>query len=467
MRHAKGRRSTVSPPGRYGSDAPSRDGGETAVPAPTGLRASRVELAGETYVVFSYPKSQWDLPDALTAAERQIALAVVGGASNETIASSRASSARTVAHQVVHLREAGRLVARGARVEARIVDPTMAVMRAGGRAHRDELAVVEAAYALGANEADWVAGLAEAAAAVLDEGWGMTATTWTGTSAGIALRTMSTIGGPSGLPDAALEAMQMSREIQSGLVRSAPCTSLALAGGARLVDDDRGSRGLVRLGIRDAFTVLAIDAAGFVTGISAYRAEATRPPRRTVALWSRIACHLSAGFRVHRSLSAAHAESANHFDPLRGSEAILKPGGKLAHAERAAQKAQLALARAVVAIDRARTRAERRDPDAALEAWRGLVQGRWSLVEHFDSDGQRFLVARKNDPDARGPRGLNARERQVLASRSRGLSLKLIAYELGLSIPSVSRALRSGMTKLGISSHEELVSLFLSAGPSR
>jgi DNA-binding CsgD family transcriptional regulator len=332
-----------------------------------------------------------------------------------------------------------------------------------GRAYCDELAVVEAAYALGGAESDWVAGLAEAAGAVLDEGWGMTATTWTGTSAGISLRTMSTFGGPSGLAEAAIEAMQMSREIQSGLVRTAPCTSLALAGGSRLVDHDDGSRGLVRLGIRDAFTVLAVDAGGFVTGISAYRPEATRPSRATVARWSRIASHLSAGFRIRRSLSVARIESGNRPDPLQGSEAILKPGGKMAHAESAAQKGHLALARAVVAIDRARTRAQRQDPDAALEAWRGLIQGRWSLVEHFDSDGQRFLVARKNDPDARGPRGLEARERLVLAYRARGLSLKLIAYELGLSIPGVSRALQSGMTKLGISSHEQLVSVFFPA----
>ena len=333
-----------------------------------------------------------------------------------------------------------------------------------GRAHRDELAVVEAAYALAGSESDWVTGLAEASAAVLDEGWGMTATTWTGSRDGISLRAMSTFGGPSGLPDAALEAMQMSREIQLGLVRSAPCTTLALAGGSQLVEHDPGSRGLVQLGIRDAFTVLAMDSTGFVTGISAYRPAPTRPSRRTVALWSRIATHLSAGFRVRRGLSAASSDGAKRLDPFPGSEAILKPDGKLAHAERAAQQAHLALARAVVAIDRARTRAARQDPDVALAAWRGLVQGRWSLIEHFDSDGQRFLVARKNDPDAHGPRGLEARESLVLAYRARGFSLKLIAYELGLSIPSVSRALASGKAKLGISSHEQLVSLFFPAG---
>jgi DNA-binding CsgD family transcriptional regulator len=92
-----------------------------------------------------------------------------------------------------------------------------------------------------------------------------------------------------------------------------------------------------------------------------------------------------------------------------------------------------------------------------------LVEGRWSLVEYFDTDGQRFLVARKNDPEATGPSRLALRERQVLACRARGLSLKLIAYDLGLSIPTISRALQSGMAKLGLSSDEELAPLFLGA----
>jgi DNA-binding NarL/FixJ family response regulator len=80
-----------------------RDEATPEVPMPAGLRASRVELAGESYVVFSYPTAQWDLPDALTVAEREVALAVVGGATNEEIASLRASSARTVAHQVASI----------------------------------------------------------------------------------------------------------------------------------------------------------------------------------------------------------------------------------------------------------------------------------------------------------------------------------------------------------------------------
>jgi DNA-binding NarL/FixJ family response regulator len=94
------------------------------------------------------------------------------------------------------------------------------------------------------------------------------------------------------------------------------------------------------------------------------------------------------------------------------------------------------------------------------DAWRGLVAGRWSLVDHVDRDGKRFLVARKNDPDAPEASGLTLRERQVLAARARGLSLKLIAYDLGLSIAAVGKSLQVGMAKLGVSSDAELPPLF-------
>lgn len=118
------------------------------------------------------------------------------------------------------------------------------------------------------------------------------------------------------------------------------------------------------------------------------------------------------------------------------------------------------LAHAVVAINRARGQLRAEDPTAAIEAWKALVAGRWSLVDHVDSDGKRFLVARKNDPDHAGPTGLSRRERQILAARARGFSLKLIAYDLGLSIAGVSRGLQSGMTKLGVRHEGELAAFF-------
>ena len=41
------------------------------------------------------------------------------------------------------------------------------------------------------------------------------------------------------------------------------------------------------------------------------------------------------------------------------------------------------LREAVLRIERARTHAGRSEPDAALDNWEALVDGRWSLVDRF------------------------------------------------------------------------------------
>jgi DNA-binding NarL/FixJ family response regulator len=80
--------------------APSVD-----APVPAGLRASAVELAGEEYIVFAFPAPEWNLPPCLTSSERQVALALLGGATNAQIAERRSTSVRTVAHQVASIFE--------------------------------------------------------------------------------------------------------------------------------------------------------------------------------------------------------------------------------------------------------------------------------------------------------------------------------------------------------------------------
>jgi hypothetical protein len=99
------------------------------------------------------------------------------------------------------------------------------------------------------------------------------------------------------------------------------------------------------------------------------------------------------------------------------NEAVLESSGKVAHADgqAATKDAQSRLRAAAKAIDCARSRA-RAEPDEALELWRGLAAGRWSLVDQFDSDGRRYIVARKNEPQVQDPRHLSLRK---LGLRSR------------------------------------------------
>ena len=98
----------------------------------------------------------------------------------------------------------------------------------------------------------------------------------------------------------------------------------------------------------------------------------------------------------------------------------------------------------------------REDPAAAVDLWRGLVAGRWSLVDHFDTDGRRYLVARRNDPRALDPRALSDRERQVARFVALGHANKLIAYELGISEASVATHVRRAAAKLGVDGRVQL-----------
>jgi DNA-binding NarL/FixJ family response regulator len=73
------------------------------LPPPAGLRVSAVELDDDQYLVLSFPAPAWDLPECFTAAEREIVLGMLRGASNEAIARERCTSVRTVANQIASI----------------------------------------------------------------------------------------------------------------------------------------------------------------------------------------------------------------------------------------------------------------------------------------------------------------------------------------------------------------------------
>jgi DNA-binding CsgD family transcriptional regulator len=143
--------------------------------------------------------------------------------------------------------------------------------------------------------------------------------------------------------------------------------------------------------------------------------------------------------------------------------AVMRPDGVVVHAEveASAPSARAALRAQVLRVERAR-RTE--DEDDALGLWRGMVDGQWSLVDEFDSDGKRFFVARENLRELIAPRALTAREGQTLALLCEGKSNKLIAYELGLSPATVSMIVRSILEKLGVKHRAELIDLATSLG---
>ena len=142
-------------------------------------------------------------------------------------------------------------------------------------------------------------------------------------------------------------------------------------------------------------------------------------------------------------------------DEIPSVEAILDPQGKVAHALQPAQgqPARAALGRAVKALDRARGPLRRRNPEEAIAMWQAMVSGRWSLLDHFDSDGRRYVLAHRNDPQVPDDaRGLTLRERQVVAYAALGHSNKVIGYELGISTSTVGSHLATARAKLALPS---------------
>ena len=118
-------------------------------------------------------------------------------------------------------------------------------------------------------------------------------------------------------------------------------------------------------------------------------------------------------------------------------------------------------------IERARLRQGHDDPDASIDHWTALVAGRWSLVDHFDADGRRFVLAVKNDPMQPDPRGLTDTERQVVEFVGLGRTAKQIAYTLGVTPSAVKNTTQRVQRKLGLASGAELAAFFAPAGLRR
>jgi DNA-binding CsgD family transcriptional regulator len=94
-----------------------------------------------------------------------------------------------------------------------------------------------------------------------------------------------------------------------------------------------------------------------------------------------------------------------------------------------------------------------------MEIWRGLVNRRWSLIDHDQRSGRRLILVRKNDPQLPDPRVLTARERDILAYAALGHSSKYVAYLLGLSPATVSSHLGRACQKLQVKHRSEAVAL--------
>lgn len=227
----------------------------------------------------------------------------------------------------------------------------------------------------------------------------------------------------------------------------------------------RYRRGLLDQGIADGLNIACVDLddRGVLISLALSKIAPMRAETRHNLV--RVGTHVLAGLRLRNHLGVSPTDDqGTPTDPPDGPPppgsvaAVLSPQGKVVHADGEARLAgpRRALQAAVRDVESART-SLRGDPSRALRLWRGLVSARWTLVETFESDGARYVVARENPPHVRTLMKLTPRERLVVTYAVRGFSAKETAYALGISPATVRVLIMRAARRCGARTKQALV----------
>lgn len=158
----------------------------------------------------------------------------------------------------------------------------------------------------------------------------------------------------------------------------------------------------------------------------------------------RLSAHLAGVWRLRQRLAAPDGFQDN-------AEAVFAPEGRLHEANGPAQRPELR--------DRLRALVLAREKALAtqdLRLWPALLDGRYTIADRFERSGKRYVVAFRNDPTAAKLNRLTALERQIVERVASGVMEKVIAIDLGLSLPRVSNVLRAALLKLRLAGAIEL-----------
>jgi len=319
----------------------------------------------------------------------------------------------------------------------------MTTAKAGNRLSRVRLAeIADACYSQTGSEVDWLSGVAKIVGPIIDQGEGVAA--WT-----FRLDTLTPI-------DSCVANAEITGVLQHTTEEASVDESW------RFLLGRRASSASERLGMKQGFgsvfrtfrehrledfsALTVYDASGVGVALAAPSRNVFTTPRSLANRLESIGAHLLTGFRLRRGLPSV--------------DAVFAPDGKLLDAVGAARSRENAerLRMAVKAFDWACSK-RASNSDDALQAWQALVTGRWSIVQSFESDGRRYLLAKRNAPKAIRRASLSQLESQALILRAQGLSYKIVAYELGISSTAACQLVQTGKRKLGIRSEAEIVDM--------
>lgn len=311
--------------------------------------------------------------------------------------------------------------------------------------------VLESAYNLDRSDGDWLGAIAGAVTTMLG---GVGGVGWFANAPDFHPHSLASFG-------AAESTVQVAQSIASrapqlmGLVLKhrngglGTCSEDLAAFGFNILNETAPQQFAHPHGLKDFICVRAVCPSGLGLVVGTALREVRSVDEKTRARWSRVCSHLASALRLRTHLATR---------PL---EAVLRPDGRIEHAIKQAtsHSARQALRSAVRSIEALRTRARRNDPDV-LAGWHGLIAGRWTLLDSFEENGRRYLVARPNEPDVPSPHALSVREGQIAAYAALGHSQKEIAYDMGLAPSTVQGHLKRALTKLGLRSSVELTRIF-------
>jgi DNA-binding NarL/FixJ family response regulator len=301
--------------------------------------------------------------------------------------------------------------------------------------------VTAAAYAFQSDPAAWADGLHAALGPSLDLGQGTLVGLVGFPDQGLRLEYLASRGGASRVHHAVV---RLSVLLAAGSLRAAFFSGRIVGSSSgrhtrsefsQLAASARSTRS------RDAAGFCVVDAVDQGVMLVAPSRERLTLPEQPSPIVKQLAEHIGTGLRLQRVIHGATLE-----DPA--IEAIFDPSGR---AQRAGGMARMpnALERLRDCV-RARTRTS--EPLADVDAWQAVVAGRWSLVDRFDSDGRRFVVAYRNPPGVLDPRRLTPREESVATLAAVGRANREISVDLELPEADVSTLLTTALAKLGLAS---------------
>jgi DNA-binding CsgD family transcriptional regulator len=246
-----------------------------------------------------------------------------------------------------------------------------------------------------------------------------------------------------------------------------PLTSAVLESGAHTASEiDLHAPSILRafekqVGCKDVLGVWAVTPGLHGVGVNIPCPDFVSLRRCERRKWRTLAAHIAMGHRLRQKLGCdAEADATPVSELAFDGDALIDPKRFVVkHAKGEARNRGVVdtLREAAIRLDRARGKLGKENPEQALRVWQGMTEGQWSLVDWFDTDGRRFVIAVPNPAGHADPRALNARERVVATYAAQGESGKLISYRLGISRQRVSTMLKTVMRKLDVKTQPQLV----------